>query len=637
MKGRVFWLVTSYLMVLSLVLAACAPKAPTEVTPAAPKATVPTTPKEATPTAPTAPKETVAPTTEVPKYGGTVVIPAEVDIMGWDGVYLPSRSIAISQSISYEFLLQGDWSRGPAGTNETTFMEGELMTGFFDHTGAIAESWELPDDQTMIFKIRKGVYFHDKPPVNGREVDAEDIAYSIRYVYLNPKVPDSYNVVASAPAGQKLLSAEATDKWTAVVKVTGMASRFFEDVAMSKQTHIVPREVIEKYGDLKDWHNSLGTGPFMLTDYVRGSSVTFVKNPNYWQKDPVGPGKGNQLPYLDGVKVLMMTDKSTVFSAFRTGKVDVVYDAGIAPDPDELQGLLKSNPATKSAIQYGQGNHIGTRMSSTDPRAAPMVKSRRVRQALAMAIDNDAMVRDLYGGAAQKRSLFFDENHPLYINDDRVVEILQTVFGLPPEEAQIVKKMYGYYPEEAKKILAEEGYPNGFSTIATIMPVEVDEASVIKGYWEKIGVKLELDVKQTAVWRSYVDTHVQPAMIMSGTLRAGGPAAFIGFGPGDDNPAVPRYVSNRHEINDPTLNKWMQKVAAVYSDYEARAPLLQQAEAWIIYNAWATYLPSPNDYHIWQPWLKNYYGMSTLGFKGTARWTYYAWLDQALKKQLGFK
>jgi pyruvate/oxaloacetate carboxyltransferase len=59
-------------------------------------------------------------------------------------------------------------------------------------------------------------------------------------------------------------------------------------------------EVVEKYGSGADWRNSVGTGPFMLTDLVASSSATLVRNPNYWDKDPVGPGKGNQLPYLDG-------------------------------------------------------------------------------------------------------------------------------------------------------------------------------------------------------------------------------------------------------------------------------------------------------------------------------------------------
>jgi len=57
-----------------------------------------------------------------------------------------------------------------------------------------------------------------------------------------------------------------------------------------------PPEVIQKYGGMNDWRVSVGTGPFMLTDFVSASSATFVKNPAFWEKDPMGPGKGNSLP-----------------------------------------------------------------------------------------------------------------------------------------------------------------------------------------------------------------------------------------------------------------------------------------------------------------------------------------------------
>ncbi len=636
MRGKVLWMIASCLVILSMVLAACAPKAPTEVTPSAPKETTPTAPKEVTPTVP---KENIVPSVEVPKYGGVATITERLDIQSFDQIYTTSFW-RVAQSIPYEYLLMGDWAVGPAGSNKTDWMVGSYAPeNFMREVGAIAESWEIPDDQTMIFHIRQGIRWHNKPPVNGRELDANDVAFSIRYVYLNPEVPKPYNVTASAPAGEKLVSAEATDKWTVKVKVTKLVLRFFEDVAGAKGTHIIPHEVIEKYGSLKDWRNSLGTGPFMLTDYTPASSLVFVKNPDYWQKDPVGPGKGNQLPYLDGLKVLIMGDKSTVLAGFRTGKIDHIRDAVLRPSYEELEGILKTNPETKYKEDYGESNHIGTRITSTDPLAAPMVKSLRVRQALVMAVDHDALVRDLYGGRAIKRVIFFKADNPLYMNDDQLVEILQKEpFNLPPEKAQIAKKMYGYDPVEAKKILAEEGYPNGFETQTELEPSQVDEISIVKGYWEKIGVKLNLNVREAATWRAYVDKHQFPAMNVSGTLGLGtGPESFIGFGPSNPDPAIPRFVSNRYEITDPILNKLMQDVEAVYGNFEARGKLLQKIEAWIIYNAWATYLPSEFAYNIWQPWLKNYYGMSSVGFKGEGKWVYYAWYDQELKRKMGFK
>ena len=76
---------------------------------------------------------------------------------------------------------------------------------------------------------------------------------------------------------------------------------------------IYPPELWEKYGDLTDWRNSCGSGPFILKDFVPGSSAYLERNDNYWETDPVGPGMGNPLPYLDGVEYLIIPDLSTKF------------------------------------------------------------------------------------------------------------------------------------------------------------------------------------------------------------------------------------------------------------------------------------------------------------------------------------
>ncbi len=72
---------------------------------------------------------------------------------------------------------------------------------------------------------------------------------------------------------------------------------------------IQPPEVIEEHGDMKDWRNLVGTGPFELTDTVPGTSITWTKNPNYWGYDEKYPE--NRLPYIDELKALVITETAT--------------------------------------------------------------------------------------------------------------------------------------------------------------------------------------------------------------------------------------------------------------------------------------------------------------------------------------
>ena len=99
-----------------------------------------------------------------------------------------------------------------------------------------------------------------------------------------------------------LKSVTAIDKYTVVFKWKTPNPEFMIGIHTGDRCHpvIEPREAVEKWGDLSDWHHAIGTGPFILKDFVPGSSATLVKNPNYWGHDERYPQ--NQLPYIDKLK-----------------------------------------------------------------------------------------------------------------------------------------------------------------------------------------------------------------------------------------------------------------------------------------------------------------------------------------------
>ena len=154
---KVFWLLCSSLIAAALVLTSCGTTAPT---------------------APTAPGAE----TGKPQYGGEFNLCMHQAMEGWDQAFTKGSFYQVS--LVSETLLQGDWTKGAAGgygTHETAWINTGLpldMQGLM--TGMLAESYEVVDPVTFVFKIRRGVHFHDRPPTNGREMTADDVVFSFK-------------------------------------------------------------------------------------------------------------------------------------------------------------------------------------------------------------------------------------------------------------------------------------------------------------------------------------------------------------------------------------------------------------------------------------------------------------------------
>ena len=356
-------------------------------TPASTTTAPPTTTQAPRATTATVPATTVSPAADKPQYGGTMTF-VYTEPTGFDPANTMSVQIYSSLSFCQDEMAQGDWAKGPAGTSETDWMGGYVgRVGLL--TGSLAESWDFPDGETIVFHLRKGVKFWNKPPVNGRELTAADVVWSMNREWSSPKgFPTFWFKPADRPTSFKAL-----DKYTVEVKVPAtMQGALF--VFVADQTHIYAPEVVDKSGDYIDWRNQAGTGPFMLTDYVAGSALTFKRNPDYWMKDPLHPA--NQIPYVDGLKQLIITDVSTRLAAFRTAKLDYV---GIYPNVtfDDAQTLMKANAQLKYKVVTGADKQLWMR---TDKADLPF-KDVRVRQALNFAVDQPDIVKSYYRGRSR--------------------------------------------------------------------------------------------------------------------------------------------------------------------------------------------------------------------------------------------
>jgi len=598
-------------MVAALILASCAPAAPPEEKPAPPTEEKPAPPKEEKPAVekPSPPEEeaemvkvrltkadgtVVEKSVEKPRYGGVFNMCWTREPLLFDDA-LGHPYFATTTFLTHDVVLQGNWARGPAGTGEAGWA---LMVWpeIENLRGGVVDTWERPDEDTLVYHIRQGIHFHNKPPTNGRELTADDVAFSLNRLWT---LKTSIYL-----ANPYIESIEATDKWTVVVKSQpgqmGVIYRY-----SSQYPKMMPRDAIEYYGDMNNWENEIGSGPYTIVDYVSGSSATLKRFPDYWDYDPVHPE--NQLPYLDTVKYLIIPDVSTRLAALRTARID--WLTGVLWE--DADSLAKTNPELKH-----------TEVPSQMPPAIMWRVDRpelpfhdiKVRQALFMAVDHEAIAKEFYGGHAT-------------VHDFPALDIPEfSAFYIKLEDrAPIVQKMYGYHPDEAKQMLAEAGYPNGFKMNVVCYTAQVDLLSIIKDYFSKVGVDLQIDVKEYGAYAS-IGQKKQYDVYMSSSYPVA-PEQFSRDRIGN--------VDNYSMIADPKIEEAYGGVKANFFDAAKKAEFYRQIHPHMLEQAYYLVLPGPSDSTFWQPWLKAYAGERYVGtWAKEFNFPQWIWLDQDLKEKM---
>ena len=419
-----------------------------------------------------------------PEYGGTLTYPynrvGEITDPFFNGIEAGWLIDGVNERLAY-----GNWR---LDRKEYDFRDSYVP--LFANTGNLAESWETPDPLTYIFHIRQGVRYALNPDseasrlLNGRELTADDVVYTYQR---NNSLGDFTERIEVSGAAHNLPweSIEATDKWTVVFKLKEPSLDALYLTLTESQDWILPAEVIEQYGDYKDWKNVVGTGPFILTDYVTGVSKSYIKNPDYWGFDEKYPQ--NRLPYIDQLRALLMADEATRISALRTGKVDMIAHAGVVDikSLDMLRSLRKTNPE----IEVGGFIQRSFQSFTLNIRKAPF-DDIRVRHALQMALDIETINDTYYAGYAKLEPIGFSGAKGYY-----------TPWEEWPEE---LKPYYRYDPQGAEKLLDEAGYPRGADGVrfkTTLQHRDVMDLGYVEiavDYWAEIGVEVTVNIVDTA-------------------------------------------------------------------------------------------------------------------------------------------
>jgi len=349
----------------------------------------------------------------------------------------------------------------------------------------LAKGWVISEDRLSItFHLRTDVYFQDNDAFangKGRRMTAKDVVYSFNRLIspdvaspgawiFNKRVDPVNGFVAE---NDSVFTIHLTQPF---VQLLGVLSNVY--------CSVVPREVVEKYGtDFR--RNPCGTGPFQFKAWEEGQALIFARNQHYFEKDE----NGEQLPYLDGIKISFLENKATEFLEFRQKRLDFIndIDASFKDEVLNKKGELRTEWKDKIVLNkhpYFNIEYLGILVDTLHPlvKQSPL-KLRAVRQAINYGFDRRKLMlylRNSIGTPAENGFI------PM---------------GMPGFDSGAVKG-YSYQPRKAKQLLKVAGFdaqhPLPEIKLITI-PIYADLGSYIARELEEVGIKVRVETVQKSL------------------------------------------------------------------------------------------------------------------------------------------
>ena len=423
---------------------------------------------------------------------------------------------------------------------------------------SLAKYWDISEDKrTYTFHLRNDVFFHDDVAFankKGKKLTAKDVEYSFsRIIDKQVASPGSWIFNNKVDSIQPF---KAIDDSTFQLRLLRPYHPVLGILSM-QYCSVVPIEAVEKYGtDFR--RHPVGTGPFQFVTWEEGQSLVLKKNPNYFEKDSAG----NNLPYLDGIKISFYDSKATEFLLFRQKQLDFINDID-ASFKDEIltkKGTLRKEWEGKIELQtspYLNIEYLGILVDSSNAllKNSPM-RMRKIRQAINYGFDRGKMVlylRNSLGTAAESGFV------PM---------------GLPSFDSSAVKG-YHYDPSKTKQLLEEAGFPDGkglpLIKLLTIA-IYADMANFIAKQLDESGIPVQVEVVQKSLLLEM--TSNSRAVFFRGSWIADYPDAenylSVFY---SKNPAPPNYT----RYNNPAFDAAFEKAIKETND-SLRYKLYQQAD-----------------------------------------------------------
>lgn len=333
---------------------------------------------------------------------------------------------------------------------------------------SLAENWDISDDGLeYTFHLRHGVKFH-----NGNDFTAEDVAYTFHRMLtveggVNTEFIDQIKGADELLAGETdtLEGVEVVDDYTIKVTLKEPFAGFLASIS-SPGVSIYDSEATEAAGDQfgMDPAVTVGTGPFEFSSWSFNNQLVLTRNEDYWK----GASK------LPGVVIKIIPDTETQSMMFESGELDIL-DLDYAAD--SVDRFTETYPD-----QIVQGPRVGIVYFTMNFNKEPF-QDVRVRKAVQMSIDRQAILDALYGGRGQVEQGIFPHG----------------LIGFNPDQEEIK-----YDPEAAKALLAEAGYADGFdmeiaadSSASDTMTMALE---IVSDQLAEVGIRAEIKNYDESTW-----------------------------------------------------------------------------------------------------------------------------------------
>ena len=359
-------------------------------------------------------------------------------------------------------------SNGIWTNNITINVFDSLIRRVYDKAGkfalkpGLAVKWERKDDVTWVLTLRDNVKFH-----NGNAFTADDVAFSFgRY---------QNSTGGGASLVQQIASMKALAPNKVEVKTKAPYAVLLLDMS---EIYISDKEYFEKVGEEGISKQPVGTGPYKFVEWVKEDHITLDANENYWDK----------APSIKRVIMRPLKNDATRVAALLSGELDIIYNVPVR----DIDRVANGANTEVRAIPGPDVMHINVDITREKTPGFKGGKNpfldKRVREAFALAIDKESIIKNVYNGHAYPTGQLPIRGAYGYVE------------GLKP---------YPYNPEKAKKLLAEAGYPDGFEFVWDVPQQRYFNdgpcSQAIAGYLAKVGIKANLNMIPSNQYLSYIN------------------------------------------------------------------------------------------------------------------------------------